>query len=159
MFIVIYMCSHINIYFERVGERGIHWGWHDPPLPCPLLPWREEREKPPCRAPPRPVTKSVIRAPIRSCRRRRKESLISTLRRSLGLGSRPRDQRLLTSSPTITYEDFVTGRGAAACLIQRQWGRWGGEKPSGFLMGKNIQFSHKGTIGQREGVFAPAWPG
>jgi len=32
-------------------------------------------------------------------------------RASAGLGSRPRGQRLLTSSPTMTYKDFVNCRG------------------------------------------------
>ena len=57
----------------------------------------------------RRVTKSLTSAPVRSCRRRRKESLISTLRKSRPLGRGQSDQRLLTSSPTMTYVDFVTG--------------------------------------------------
>ena len=50
----------------------------------------------------RPVTKSLRRASFPDCRRRRKESLISSLRRGY-FGREARiDQRLLTSSPTIT---------------------------------------------------------
>ena len=77
----------------------------------------------------RPVTKSVTRAPIWSCRRRRKESLISMFRENPGLGGRPTDQRLLTSSPTMTYEGLVTDHGLGgvaergSCRPPNRWRR------------------------------------
>jgi hypothetical protein len=53
---------------------------------------------------PGPLTKSLRRASFPDCRRRRKESLIRSLRRGcFGCDARI-DQRLLTSSPTITWD-------------------------------------------------------
>jgi hypothetical protein len=66
---------------------------------------------------PGPVTKSAPR----KCRRRGNESLINYVRaRELEF-----DQRLVTSSPTMDYQDFVAGPGQTSMcdLMFAQFGR------------------------------------